>query len=69
MLGIEHRHDHHRAVPGALADQAFIRALHAVGKAQLHLFHAEQSTGGDNFAGEYGGFLAHAKLLGVNALL
>ncbi|MCY1441819.1 hypothetical protein D9M71_581560 [compost metagenome] len=69
MLGIEHRHDHDRAVPGTFANQALIRTLHAIGKAQLQLLHAEQSTGGDNFAGEYGGFLAHAKLLGVNALL
>jgi hypothetical protein len=52
-----------------LPDQTLVGAFHAVGKAQLQFFDAEQATGGDDLAGEDGGFLAHGRLLGVNGLL
>ncbi|MNP85407.1 hypothetical protein D3C76_1851400 [compost metagenome] len=51
MVRIEHRHNHHCAIPGALADQSLIGALHAIGETQLHLFHAKQAAGGDDLAG------------------
>ncbi|MNC46344.1 hypothetical protein D3C75_953590 [compost metagenome] len=59
VLGIEHRHDHHRAITVAAPDQAFVGALGAVGKAQLHGFDTEQAAAGDDLAREDGGFLAH----------
>src|SRR3989344_2695702 len=69
MVGIEHRHDHHGTIACALADQSLIGALHAIGKTQLQLLDAEQTAGGDNLAGEDGGFLAHERLLGDSGLL
>ncbi|MNI49892.1 hypothetical protein D3C73_1045300 [compost metagenome] len=69
MLCIEHRHDHHCTISSALAHQPLVSTLRTVGKAQLELFNAEQTAGGDNLAGEDSGFLAHEKLLGVNGLL
>jgi hypothetical protein len=64
MLGIDHRHHHHRTIAGTLAHQPLIGALHAVAEAQLQLLNAEQAAAGDNFASEYGGFLTHGRLLG-----
>ncbi|MNP04310.1 GMP/IMP nucleotidase YrfG [compost metagenome] len=69
MVRIEHRHDHHGAITCTLADQPLIGALHAIGKTQLQLLDAEQTAGGDNLAGEDGGFLAHERLLGDSGLL
>ncbi|MNP56560.1 hypothetical protein D3C76_1512950 [compost metagenome] len=64
VIGIEHRHDHHRAVARPLARQTFIGALHTVGKPQFQFFHAKQAAGSDDPAIEYGGFLAHKRLPG-----
>ena len=59
MLGIEHRHHHHRTIARALADQTFVGALRAVGEAQLHFLDTKQTTAGDYFTGEYRGLLTH----------
>ncbi|MNZ72825.1 hypothetical protein D3C78_912140 [compost metagenome] len=59
MLGIEHGHDHHRAITVTTPHKPFVGALVTIGKAQLHSFDPKQAAAGDNLAGEYGRFLAH----------
>ncbi|MNP42982.1 hypothetical protein D3C76_1367770 [compost metagenome] len=59
VLGVEHGHDHHRAVAVTPAHQTLVGTLSAIAEAQLHGFDAEQTAAGDDFAAEDGGFLAH----------
>lgn len=69
ILGVGQRHDHHRSVAAALADQALVGAFHTVGEAQLQFLDAEQAAAGDDFTGEHGGFLAHGELLETRAAI
>ncbi|RMV68368.1 Haloacid dehalogenase, partial [Pseudomonas caricapapayae] len=69
VVGIEHGHDHHRTGAGPPAGQTLVGPLDAIGKAQLQLFNAEQTTAGDDCTGKYGRFLTHDRLLYMNEVL
>ena len=60
VFGIDHGHNHDRAIAVATPHQPLVCALDTIGKAQLHFFDAKQSATGNNFTGKYGGFLAHS---------